>query len=99
MITFNELLERAKTEALAVHTPMEDQAITLLKALDKKGYEWSSGKKLTTETNYTTYKKNTCYALGLNKSDKRVWCCSCSFYQKEHYTIIEFKAIDFKENA
>ena len=36
MITFTELLERTKTEKIAVHTATKAQAITLLKEFDKK---------------------------------------------------------------
>ena len=57
MITFTELLERAKTEKNCIHTPTEDQAVTLLKELDEKGYEWLGGEKLTTTTNYKTFKE------------------------------------------
>jgi hypothetical protein len=38
MITFTDLLERAKTEPIAIHTPTEEQDITLLTELDKRGY-------------------------------------------------------------
>ena len=94
MITFTELLERAKSEKIAIHTPMKAQAITLLKALDERGYEWSSGDKLTTETNYEDYKENTCYALEPNN---RICYGSFAWYQKYGYTIIEFSDINFTD--
>ena len=96
MITFNELLERSKSEKIVVHTPTEEQAKALLTELDKKEYTWSSGYKLTTRTNYEVYKKeDTCYNLEL---DKKVMYSPLSFYQSESYTIIEFSEIEFKEN-
>ncbi len=93
-LSFSELLERAKTEGLVVHTPTEKQAITLLKALDKRGYEWLGGDKLTTETHYENEKENTCYAFEPNN---QICYSPLSFYQEYDYTIIEFIDIDFKE--
>ena len=94
MITFTELLERSKREKIVVHTPMKAQAITLLKALDKRGFTWLSGEKLTTKTLYEIYGKDTCYNLG---SDKKVTYGSLGFNQEHGYTFIEFKDIDFGE--
>ena len=99
MITFIELLERAKTEKIVVHTPTEKQAKELLKALDKRGYEWFSREKLTTMTLYEIYKENTCYhfSIGIDGVllNKRVFYGSLGFHQKYDYTIIEFTDIDF----
>jgi len=89
MITFTELLERAKTEEIAIHTPTEEQAVTLLKALDKKGYEWTNS-----TTRHGVWLEDTCYDFDLNK---QVCYCSLKFYQNEGYTVIEFADIDFKE--
>ena len=98
---FKELLERAKSEKIAVHTPTEEQAITLLKALDKKGYEWLGGDKLTTETHYEYAKENTCYVFGIdvdgNVLDKKIMYGSLKFHQDHDYIIIEFSDINFKE--
>ena len=101
MITFKELLERAKKEQIAIHTSTEKQAVTLLKALDEKGYEWFSGNKLTTMTFYEDYKENTCYdfSIGVDGDllNKKVVYGSLVWYQENDYTIIEFSEIDFKE--
>lgn len=96
MITFEKLLERAKTEseAIAVHTPTKEQAITLLSELDKNGFTWFRGKKLTTETNYEDERENTCYNFEPNN---KICYSPLEFYQDEGYTIIEFTDIDFKE--
>lgn len=96
VVTFAELLERIKTEKIAVHTPTEEQAKTLLTELDKNGYTWCGGDGLTDRTRYEVKKENTCYAFNLNK---RVSYCSLVWYQENDYTIIEFTDIDFKENA
>ena len=68
MITFEKLLERAESESIAIHTATEDQAITLLKELEKRGYLWRGGGKLTTQTEYEDYKENTCYSLELDNT-------------------------------
>ena len=96
MITFTDLLKRTKTEKIAIHTPTEEQAITLLTELDKRGYKWESGMKLNSAICYEVEKENTCYNFGLDKAG----CFSTlEFYQDRGYTIIEFTDIDFKENA
>ena len=66
MITFNELLEKAKTEKIAIHTATKDQAKKLLKELDKRGYMWAGGEKLTDSTYYEYAKENTCYVFGID---------------------------------
>ncbi len=93
-ITFKDLLERAKSEKIAVHTPTEKQATILLKALDKRGDVWTSGDRLAYETYYKDYKENTCYDFGLNK---KVSASPLEWYQENNYTIIEFDNIDFEE--
>ena len=101
MITFTELLERAKSEKIAVHTPTEEQAISLLNELDKRGFTWVGGDKLTDITNYEDDKENTCYVFGIdvdgNVLNKRVVYESLKFHKEHDYTIIEFKDIDFAE--
>ena len=101
MITFTELLKRTKKEQIAIHTPTTEQAITLLKALDEKGYTWNSGDKLTTMTNYEDEKENTCYTFSRDCYgsilDKQVMYGSLEFHQENGYTIVEFTDIDFKE--
>ena len=92
-ISFSELLERAKTEKIAIHTLTKKQAITLLKELDKKGFIWARGDKLTTKTNYEDEKENTCYSL----LDKEIVYSPLDWYQDWGYTIIEFSEIDFEE--
>ena len=92
MITFTELLERAKTKEIAIHTPTEKQAKTLLKAFEGKGYIWGFGQKLTAITCYKNYEENTCY----DWSYGTVSYCSLSFYQKLGFTIIEFSDIDLE---
>lgn len=93
-LSFDELLERAKSEKLAIHTATEAQAIALLSELDKRGYTWHTGTKLTTRLSYWLYKENTCYDFDLNKE---VWYGQLSFYQELGFTNIEFSEIDFKK--
>ena len=98
MIIFTELLERAKSEPIAIHTPTEEQAKALLAKLNKKGYKWLGGRKLTIETLYEYYKENSCYCFGIDTLllSKKVMYGPLSFYE-EYYTVVEFKDIDFKE--
>jgi len=101
MITFTELLERAKSEKIVVHTPTEEQAITLLKALDERGYEWASGIKLTAATWYGVFREKSCYVFSRDccgsKLDKKVMHVSLKIHQRCVYTIIEFTDIDFTD--
>ena len=94
VVTFAELLERIKTEKVAIHTPTEEQAKTLLTELDKNGYTWCGGDKLTTETHYEDENESTCYNFEPNN---KISYCSLVWYQENDYTIIEFADIDFKE--
>ena len=98
--TFDELLERAKAKNVVVHTPTETQAISLLKELDKNGYTWCGGDKLTT-THYGSYKENTCYDFSFDTDGilvfKKVMFGTLIFYQDQGYTIIELTDIDFSE--
>lgn len=98
MIKFNELLEKAKSEKIAIHTPMAEQAKELLKALDEKGYKWASEDKLTFETYYKDEKENTCYSFydycG-KLLDKKITYSPLDYYQEVNFTIIEFNEIDF----
>jgi len=93
MITFNELLEKAKSEKIAVHTPTEKQAITLLSELDKKGYTWY-GREEIIKTLYENEKENTCYNFEPNN---KIGYGSLDWYQEYDYTIIEFSDIIFTE--
>jgi hypothetical protein len=99
MITFNELLERAKTEEIVIHTPTEEQAKTLLKSLDENGYKWAGGEKLTDIICYEDFGQDTCYVFGCYSLgvSKKVFYCSLDWYRDEGYTIIECGDIDFKE--
>ena len=100
MITFNELLERAKTEKIAIHTPTEEQAITLLKALDEKYFTWVGGEKLTNMARYEGFREKTCYVFNRDccgsKLYKEIRYGSLKVHQECGYTIVEFKDIDFK---
>jgi len=99
-LSFSELLKRAKTEKIAIHTPTEDQAITLLKMLNKNGYEWFGGEEIT-ETHYEDDKENTCYVFGIdvdgNVLDKKIMYSPLDWFQSFGYKIIEFSEIDFEE--
>ena len=99
MITFTELLERTKDEVIAVHTPTEDEAKALLAKLDKRGYEWVSGNKLTDMTNYEVQKEKTCYVLrtSIHSIFNTVTFCPIQLCRERNYEIVEFTYIDFEE--
>ena len=100
MIKFEELLERVNSEKIAVHTPTEEQAISLLNELDKKGFTWVSGEKLTDMARYEHYKEKTCYTfhdIYGKLLDKEIMYSPLDWYQEEGYTIIQCSDIDFKE--
>ena len=99
MITFEKLLERANSgEEIAVHTATEDQAAVLLNELDKRGYKWASGIKLTDATIYEKYREKTCYEFnGYSDSPKAIMYGPLNGYQYDGCTIIEFSDINFKE--
>lgn len=100
MITFKYLLERAKTENIAIHTPTEDQAKILLSELDKSGYVWADGDKLTDKTRYKTFEEDTCYGFnGMSGMPKEIICSLLWWNQTLNITIVEFTDINFKENA
>lgn len=93
MITFKKLLEKAKSENIAVHTPTQKQAITLLKALDERGYRWINNERLTTKTLYEYENESTCYNFEHNN---KIMYSPLDYYQQEYYAIVEFSDIDFK---
>ena len=94
MITFNELLKRAKTEKVAIHTSTEEQAVVLLSKLNKRGYVWKGKYDLITTTHFGCHEEDTCYALEPNNI---ICYSSITWYQIMSYKIIEFSEIDFKE--
>ncbi len=51
----------------AIRCDTEEKAKQLLEYLDKQGYKWASGGKLTGDTLWDTYKENTCYCVLENK--------------------------------
>ena len=101
MITFKELLKRAKNEKIAIHTPTEEQAITLLKALDEKEYTWFCGEKLTNMARYEGFREKTCYVFSRDccgsKLYKEIRYGSLKVHQECGYTIIEFSDINFTD--
>lgn len=91
MITFEKLLERAKSEKIAICTTKK-QAVKLLLELDKSEFVWKKRNKVTARIcSRATYK------FFLTFFDKKVMFNSLEFCQDEGYTIIEFKDINFKE--
>ena len=46
-----------------VHCPTEEEAIQVLKIAHERGFKWRSEEPYLTYTNWSHYKKNTCYNL------------------------------------
>jgi len=100
MITFKELLKTSKSNDIAIHTPTEDQAKILLSELDKSGYVWADGDKLTDKTRYETFEEDTCYGFnGMGDMPKEILYSSLWWNQALNITIVEFTDINFKENT
>ena len=99
MITFSELLERAnRGEEIAVHTPTEDQAAVLLNELDKRGFKWASGIKLTDATTHDQHSTQTCYEFNsYSDSPKAIMYGPLNGYAMLGFAVIEFSEIEFKE--
>ena len=100
MITFNEFLERAKTEDIAIHTANEKQAATLLSELDKKGYTWPNGVRLIYATGYDLDREKTCYEVhDYGDIQRDITHASIRDFQQVNSEIIEFADIDFSEKT
>ena len=71
-----------------VHCPTEKLANEFLKLVYEQGWRWATGASLVEENCWDQYKENTCYILFKNKN---VMFSEIDFYEKENYTIIEYK--------
>ena len=92
-----KLSELIKQDKIAIHTPTKENANALLNALDKRGYIWGFGQKLTAITFYDSYKENTCYATSIWLNGKTyIEYEDLSFYEKEGREIVEFDDIDLE---
>lgn len=84
-ITLSEFWKSKKE--LAIHCKTEDEAKELLKAFDKAGKKWCSGKKYTDHTNWENYKNKTHY---FNDG-----CFESTMYVKDNNVIVyEFNEVD-----
>ena len=101
MIKLSEIIARVKNEEIAIHTATEEQAITLLKTLDKRGFTWLGGEKLTNMARYEGFREKTCYVFSRDccgsKLYKEIRYGSLKVHQECGYTIVEFQDINFKE--
>ena len=89
-LSLSELLERAKTEKLAIHTPTEAQAKTLLKAFDKMGKRWRDGSSYLEIDYFGKEKENTCY------SNHREYCHK-QWYEEHGYAIYDYSEVDLSK--
>ena len=86
-ITLKEFWKSDKS--LAIHCNTEEKAKILLKAFDKLGKKWCSGKSYLEQNLWSSYNINTCYNNG-NKF------CHYDFYKGHDYTIYEFEDVDLE---
>ena len=56
-----KLSEIIKNDKMVIHTPLEEQANTLLKEFDRRGLTWLSVNSYLSYTKWEEYKKDTCY--------------------------------------
>lgn len=92
-----KLSELIKQDKIAIHTPTEENANALLKALYRLGYEGWTFDKLTSSNEYQRYGQNTCYApLRWLNGKTYIECCSLYFYGKIGREIVEFTDIDLE---
>ena len=81
------IIERLKTEAIAVHCDTEEKANDFLEVLHNHGCKWLSDYELTHHNNYRIYTNETCYIVNQNSkveySDKK-------FYENNNYKIISY---------
>ena len=101
MITFNELLQRAKSQNIAVHTSTKEQAKKFVNEISKKVYRRSDCVKTTMESHYDIFGADTCYLFGTTCVSTVNYPCFMVASQwdarYEGYAIVEFTNIDFKE--
>ena len=74
---------------LVIHCDTEEKANKLLKAFDKLGKKWSSGRSYLDCDYYIIYKQNTCYS-NIGEYAPYDW------YEKNGYIIFEFDAVDLE---
>lgn len=102
MITFNELLQRAKSQNIAVHTSTKEQAKKFVNEISKKVYKQGDCAKTTMESHYDIFGADTCYLFGTTCVSTVNYPCFMVASQwdasYEGYAIVEFTDIDFEEN-
>lgn len=80
------IIERLKTEKIAVHCDTEEKANAFLKLLYEHGFKWRVHKELTDHNNYNVYLNETCYKC----EDMYVLICGKVYFEKGGYEIITF---------
>lgn len=83
------IIERLKTEKIAVHCDTEEKHKEFLKVLHDKGLSWNSGHSLIDYEffNYECPINRTCYIVNQNS---RVEYCEKEFYENRNYKIISY---------
>lgn len=95
----NKMIERFKSEKIAVHCNTQEEYDELMKLLDKYNFKWRSGEKATLGKIFQVYKNETCVNYsnhilpGLGYADK------VYYYAVKDYELIECKDFIKQVNA
>ena len=89
--TIDEFLEGK----FIIHCQSQIEAIKLAEILIKRGVKWLSGRSVDSDnTNWNTYKQNTCYHFNENSyRDRGLQFCELKYYKGKEYEIIKMKNI------
>ena len=88
--------EEFKNGEIAVHCDTEEKAKDFLKECEKRDIGWSSGKKANHNTNWDSYKIDTCYSCYILRERELVYG-SKHFFKKEGLEIIKWEIDEMKE--
>lgn len=81
---------------IAVHCDTEEKAKDFLKECEKRDIGWSSGKKANHNTNWDSYKIDTCYSCYILR-ERELGYGSKHFFKKEGLEIIKWEIDKMKE--
>lgn len=88
--------DRFKNGEIAVHCDTEEKAKDFLKECEKRDIGWSSGKKANHNTNWDSYKIDTCYSCYILR-ERELGYGSKHFFKKEGLEIIKWEIDEMKE--
>lgn len=75
----------------AMHCETEEETRAFCDYLHRQGKRWTDGTSYAVETNYSTYKENTCYEFLHGKFGRLSW------FNDHDYTVLEFSDFTWDE--